>query len=294
MAGSASKSLCISSGPWSKFQTLRGKDVSLENQDASAIRNVRRTILTLSSRANSAHAGSALSSVEILYSVFSILKRRHLESDRFIMSKGHAAMALYATAAEFDLLERSALNDYFKDNSTLWGHPAKDSSFPFIHWSTGSLGHGLGAATGFAYEREKIRNSKANLHVCLLSDGECDEGSVWEAALFAGHHKLSTLCAIIDYNKIQSLDWVENVMTLEPFAPKWKAFNWNVIEVDGHSSEEISKHLSEIGNGKYDRPTCLIAHTVKGKGLSEIENTVLSHYRPISAAQLEAFDSNEK
>jgi transketolase len=151
--------------------------------------------------------------------------------------------------------------------------------------STGSLGHGLGVATGMAFAGKA---DHAGWRVfTLLSDGECDEGSVWEAALFAGHHRLDNLVAIVDYNKIQSLAPVADTLALEPFADKWRAFGWAVREADGHDHARLRETLAEVPF-ETGRPSCLIAHTVKGKGVSFMENTVLWHYR---TARGEEFDA---
>jgi transketolase len=253
----------------------------------------RERVLKMSTSAKSAHAGSGLSCVEILVCLFfqKYLLKRSVE--KIILSKGHAAMALYAAAEQFGLIEASLLDNYLQDGSRLWGHPSKTSGFEWIEWSTGSLGHGLPAATGIAYAK-KIQNpclTNVDAVSVVISDGECDEGSNWEAALFAGHHKLSNLVVFLDYNKIQSLDFVANVMSLEPLTSKWLAFGWDCVEVDGHATEELVDIWVRFANRQ--KPLCVICHTTKGKGVPDIENTVLSHYRPISAEQLERF-SNAK
>jgi len=163
---------------------------------------------------------------------------------------------------------------------------SRAADVPAIDVSTGSLGHGLGLAVGYALGY-RLRQWQAATF-CVLSDGECDEGSTWEAAMFAGHHRLDKLFTIVDYNKIQSLDRVSVILELEPFADKWRSFGWSVAEVDGHDVAQIDAALE----GDRDaRPLVILAHTVKGKGIPRIEDTVASHYHPAKAEDLQAFDN---
>lgn len=242
---------------------------------------MRIHVLHMTSRSGSSHIGAAFSIADIL-SVLYLLVMRHdpnrplwPERDRLILSKGHAGAALYATLAELGYFSVKMLDQHYQNGSVLSGH-VSHKDIPGVELSTGSLGHGLGVGTGMA-KALKLAGSKARVFV-LLSDGECDEGTTWEAALFAQHHVLDNLIAIVDYNKIQSLAPVAETLNLEPFRQKWESFNWRVIEVDGHNHEALQAKLSEspIQTGK---PTILIAHTVKGKGVSFMENTVLWHYR---------------
>ena len=256
--------------------------------------NARGRVLKMSYSAKSAHAGSALSCLEILMSLFAKKYQNDSPLKKIILSKGHAAMGLYATAEQFGLISPEDLDVYLQNGSKLWGHPSKSESFNWIDWSTGSLGHGLPAAVGMAYAG-KIKSSKqialTQSIAVILSDGECDEGSNWEAALFAGHHNLSNITVFVDYNKIQSLDFVENVLSLEPLAKKWESFRWDCIEIDGHSLEDLNAVWDRASTS--NKPLCVICHTTKGKGVPDIENTIISHYRPISKIQLETFE-NEK
>ena len=174
------------------------------------------------------------------------------------------------------------LKTHYQDGSDLSGH-VSHKGIPGVEVSTGSLGHGLPVGVGMALAAKKKGDSH-KVYV-LLSDGECDEGSNWEAILFAAHHELDNLCAIIDYNKIQSLDSIENTIRLEPFADKWKAFGWDVVEVDGHNHDQILAGFSKSNKGK---PKVIIAHTTKGKGVSFMENTVLWHYRTAQGEEYEA------
>lgn len=244
------------------------------------LRGIRSRIAAISCKSKSAHFGSSLSCVDILDSIAQTagIAPEEITSParpRIILSKGHAAMAFYATLEAWGLLPAGMLDHYLQDASALWGHVTRSAAAPVIDVSTGSLGHGLGLATGYALGyRLKRRDARI---FCVLSDGECDEGSTWEAALFAGHHKLDRLLAVIDYNKIQSLDHVATVLDLEPFAQKWSSFGWEVREVDGHDPWAIDAALGASTTG---RPLVIIAHTIKGKGVPRIENTVASHYQP--------------
>ncbi|MDH3703555.1 MAG: transketolase [Alphaproteobacteria bacterium] len=253
--------------------------------------SVRRRIAEISHASNSAHFGSSLSCVEILDSIFQVsgvsvrIASDH-DKPRIIMSKGHAAMVYYATLEAYGLIPGRALDRYLADGSTLWGHVTKTDAVPAIDVSTGSLGHGLSLSAGFALGHRLNRQDAAVY--CVLSDGECDEGATWEAAHFAGHHRFDRLTAVIDYNKIQSLDRVEDVLSLEPFADKWRSFGWSVDEVDGHDPWSIDAAIAGPRDG---RPLAVIAHTVKGKGVPRIEDTVASHYHPATAEDSSGFDA---
>jgi transketolase len=240
---------------------------------------IRKWILKLSYSAKSAHVGSSLSAVEILATLFQLKRSTASFFDStLILSKGHAAMSLYATAIAFGELSSDLVDTYLKDGSSLWGHPSVNKEHPFINWSTGSLGHGLPVATGVAYAQSILKNKQAKI-VTVLSDGELNEGSNWEAILFASHHKLHNLIAVVDYNKIQSFGRCEDVMALEPLVDKWRAFGWRTIEVDGHNPNELHDAITSAGD---TQPLAVIGHTIKGKGVSEIEDTLESHYRPVS------------
>jgi transketolase len=205
------------------------------------------------------------------------------DRDRFILSKGHAGAAVYATLAECGFFPVEWLQQHYQDGSYLSGH-VSHKGIPGVEFSTGSLGHGLGVAAGMAYAAKQ--QGATHRVYCLLSDGECDEGSNWEAILFAGHHQLAGLTAIIDYNKIQSLAPVAETLALEPFADKWRAFGWEVVECDGHDHTQLQTALSSRSPAQ--RPTVVIAHTVKGKGVSFMEHSVLWHYRTAKGAEFDA------
>lgn len=244
----------------------------------------------MTSRGKSSHVGSVLSIADILAVLYGAALNVRPEEprwalrDRFILSKGHAGAGVYAALAETGFFSTDVLNTHYQNGSRLSGH-VSHKDIPGVELSTGSLGHGLGVGTGMAKALKHAKNP--GRAVVLMSDGECDEGSNWEAAMFASHHKLDNLIAIIDYNKIQSLASVADTLALEPFALKWRAFGWAVAEVDGHDHAQLHSVLGAfpVEAGK---PSCVIAHTTKGKGVSFMENTVLWHYR---SPQAEEFDA---
>lgn len=253
-------------------------------------RRIRRHAVEMTSRGGSSHVGAVLSLADILAVLYGrILQVRPEEPrwpdrDRFILSKGHAGAGVYAALAETGFLPVEALRTHYQDGSDLSGH-VSHRGIPGVELSTGSLGHGLSVGAGMAYAGKL--DGKPHRVFVVLSDGECDEGSNWEAILFAAHHRLDNLIAIVDYNKIQSLDHVANTLALEPFAEKWRAFGWAVRETDGHDHEALTAALESLP-AEAGRPTCVIAHTVKGKGVSFMENTVLWHYRTARGEELEA------
>jgi transketolase len=239
--------------------------------------------------ANASHIGTCFSSADILAVLYGCIlnvdpsKPSWPERDRFLLSKGHGAAAVYACLAARGFFPERLLDTYCADNTHLSGH-LTHHHVPGVEVSSGSLGHGLSFGTGIALAAKKTGKSYRTF--VLLSDGECDEGSIWEAALFAPHHHLDNLVAIVDYNKIQSFGTVKDVLDLEPFADKWRAFNWSVHEVDGHDHIAVHKLLSSVPIEK-NIPTVVIAHTVKGKGVSFMEDRLEWHYRSPNATQLE-------
>jgi transketolase len=258
-----------------------------DTQDLAA--RIRVHALKMTSRGRSSHIGSALSIADILGVLYgSVLNVDPANPqwdgrDRFILSKGHAGTAVYAALAECGFFPVEQLTRHYQNGSFLSGH-VSSKGVPGVELSTGSLGHGLGVGAGMAYSA-KARAASHRI-VVLLSDGECDEGSIWEAILFAGHHRLGNLTAIIDYNKIQSLKSTEETLGLEPFADKWRAFRWRVVETDGHDHVSLKRALAPIPGS--DQPCCVLAHTVKGKGVSFMEHSVLWHYRTASGAEFDA------
>ncbi len=250
-------------------------------------RRLRLHAVRMVHRSKSSHIGSCLSLADLLAVVYGGFLRYRPEApdwperDKVVVSKGHAAAVVYAVLAECGFFALDRLDHYGEDGQPLSGH-VTHSNNPGVEVSSGSLGHGLSIAAGFALAADRRRNGARA--VAILSDGECDEGSIWEAALFASHHKLSNLTAVIDYNKIQSFGRVADVLALEPFAAKWRAFGWGVVEIDGHDHGAIRAALEGVGSE--GKPTAIVAHTVKGKGVSFMEDKLLWHYRPPSDEQL--------
>lgn len=243
------------------------------------IKNIRINILKKTFQAQSSHIGSCFSIVELL----SVLYFKKLKTnDTFILSKGHAALALYCLLYERKMLSKSELDNYGKNNSNLMAHASHRVNG--IEFSTGSLGHGLPYAVGKALG-EKKNKSNNNVYV-LISDGELNEGTTWESFLFASFHKLNNLFIIIDYNKIQSLDFVKNVMKIEPLEKKLTSFNLNVKKINGHDVDQIDSAINQLKK-QNNKPNIIIANTVKGKGVGFMENTILWHYKSPSNEQLE-------
>jgi len=241
---------------------------------------IRRTVLEMVFRTESPHIGSSFSIVEILVALYFKVLNISPDStfdparDRFILSKGHACLALYAILAERGFISKDDLDGFAINGGTFEQHPNIDL-IRGIEVSTGSLGHGLSIATGMALAG-KAEGSEYKVYA-LLSDGELNEGSVWEAIMFAGHHELSNLVALVDYNKIQALGFTRDILNLEPLTEKWRCFGWDVQEIDGHSFAEIFSALDSSSFSK--KPKVIILNTVKGKGVSFMENQLLWHYR---------------
>jgi len=243
---------------------------------------VRFQILEMIAAAGKGHVGGSLSCADILVALYAGGVLRHDCSrpqwpgrDRFIFSKGHAVEALYAVLAQAGFLSPDSLRSYGTDGSSLGGHP--DRLVPGVEVSTGSLGHGLGIGAGLAVAARRQR--QAHLTFVLLGDGECYEGSVWEAAQFAAHHRLSNLVAIVDRNRQITVDDTEDCNAFEPFAAKWRAFGWEVREVDGHSFPALLEALADVRTRKGGPPLAVIAQTRKGRGVSFMETTVGWHHR---------------
>jgi transketolase len=238
-------------------------------------RESRLSALKMVASAKAAHIGSSLSVIDILSVLYIDVKN---ENDVVIVSKGHAAAGTYAVLAHAGHLSLELLNDYGTNGSTLGGH-VNHSGNSAVRLSTGSLGHGMPYGIGIALAQKK-RLEKARTFV-VISDGECDEGTTWESALLASQLELNNLIVVIDRNRIQSLAGTEETLKLEPLIDKWLAFNWNVLEVNGHDHVELETAFKES-----DKPLLIIANTIKGKGVSFMEETVLWHYRPPSEEDL--------
>jgi transketolase len=253
-------------------------DEAFESELASKAKfiaqNARISIVRMTNKANASHVGSALSVVDILACLysgeFSLTPNKESE-DVVILSKGHAATALYAVLAEVGFFPKNWLTQYCDDESPLGGH-VTSSKVPGVSLSTGSLGHGLPYALGISFGKKHAMSP--GIVFAVISDGECDEGTTWESALMANHFNLSNLCVIIDRNRIQSLGSTEDTIRLEPLADKWVAFGWDVVEIDGHSHVDL---LAALRPGI--KPRVIIANTVKGKGVSFMENSVAWHYK---------------
>ncbi len=248
---------------------------------------IRQRTLRMVHKAKASHIGSCLSAADILAVLYGQVLRVDParpdwpDRDRFILSKGHAAAILYATLAERGFFPPELLEGYCSDGSDLTGHVSH--YVPGVEVSTGSLGHGLSIGCGMALAAKRDRRPYQVF--VMLSDGELDEGSNWEAILFAPHHRLDNLVAIVDFNKIQSFGTVKEVLDLDPLAEKFRAFRWAVREVDGHNIPQLCAAMESIPF-EQGKPSVLIAHTVKGKGVKFMEDLLAWHYRSPSDEQL--------
>ena len=250
-------------------------------------REIRKLSLEMVAISKASHIGSALSIADILATLYEKILNYNIKKpswenrDRFILSKGHACVALYATLACKKFILKRELKTYGKNYSRLMSHISHH--VPGVEFSTGSLGHGLPFGVGKALISKK-KNKKWKTYV-LMSDGELGEGSNWEALLFASHHKLDNLSAIVDYNKLQSFGSIEDTLSLEPLEMKFRSFGWEVRIIDGHNFDELYESLSSIPWVK-NKPSMIIAKTIKGKGVSFMENSVDWHYRSPTNEQL--------
>lgn len=247
---------------------------------AEVARDIRKNIYQIAHHAGGGHMGAAFSMADIISVLYfgDVLKfdaknPNWEERDKFILSKGHASYALYAVLAKAGYFSEEELRHVGRPGSKFGGHPKMDD-IPGVEASTGALGHGLSFAIGIAYAN-KIDKKDSHVYV-MLGDGECQEGSIWEGALSAPTLGLDNLTVIVDHNKLQAMDDLENIVHMKPFADKWKAFGWNVVEIDGHNYEEIKKALLIRVKSK---PTLIVANTIKGKGVSFMENVPIWHYR---------------
>jgi len=242
-------------------------------------KEIRKNIIEAVYYAQSGHPGGSLSCVDILTVLY--FDKMHIkkdapnlpERDRFVLSKGHATPALYGTLAEYGFFSKEELKSFRKIDSFLQGHPDKNK-VPGVDMTTGSLGHGLSVANGMAMMGKQ--NKQYYRVYCLVGDGEIEEGQIWEAAMTSAHYKLDNLCLIIDNNELQIDGKVENVMNVNPIGEKFKRFGFEVIEIDGHNYEEIIQAFAKAESIK-QKPTAIVAHTVKGKGVSFMENQASWH-----------------
>lgn len=249
---------------------------------------IRIASLKMTHHAKSSHVGSCLSIADILAVLYDRIlhvdpdRPGWRDRDRFILSKGHASAALYSTLALRGFFPMQWLEEYCDDGSFLGGH-VTHHDVPGVEVSTGSLGHGLSIACGMALAAK--RDNRSHRIFCLMSDGECNEGSVWEAALFAGHHKLDNLTVIIDYNRMQSLGSTENILDLCPIGSKWESFRWSITRIGGHLIHSLSETFSMLPF-ETNKPSVIVAWTTKGRGVSFMENKVEWHYRSPNDKQL--------
>ena len=249
---------------------------------------IRKHAINMTNVGKSSHIGSILSIADIVAVLYGSVisykadEPKWADRDRFILSKGHAGAAIYAVLAELGFMPIEKLRTHYQNGSDLSGH-VSHKGIPGVELSTGSLGHGLSVASGMALAA-KINNNNHKIYV-LMSDGECDEGSVWEAALFAQHHKLDNLVIVIDRNKLQSINSTEDTLSLEPFVDKWQSFGWNVVNANGHDHQKLLDAFESMVQGK---PLCVVADTIKGKGVSFMENNTLWHYRSPQGEEYEA------
>ena len=258
--------------------------LSLQHQ----ARQFRREILEMLNLAGSGHPGGSLSAVEILISLYFYKIKRDPKNpkwndrDRVIISKGHVSPVVYVTLANAGYFSKEELKTFRKFGSRLQGHV--HSKVPGVEFNTGSLGHGLSVANGIAIGA-KMLDQKFKTY-CLLGDGELQEGSIWEAAMSAAHHKLDNLCAIVDYNKVQENGPVNEIKKIEPLAAKWKDFGWHTLEVNGHDFKALLQAFDELDSIN-EKPTVIIAHTIKGKGVSFMEGKAAWHGKAPNKEQLQ-------
>ena len=264
--------------------------LSVAKLKATAL-TLRRRLVTTSAEAKIPHLGSCLSCVELLVQLY--WRELHIDPanpedpdrDRFLLSKGHGAPILFQVLAERGFFPIERLRDFGKAGSVFHEHPPKPGYIAGIEAATGSLGHGLPMALGMALSA-RIQKQPTRCYA-LLSDGECNEGSIWEAALMAASQRLHTLTAIIDFNKWQATGRSQEVLALDPLASKWEAFGWHAQEIDGHDFTEISQAL-EAARAERERPSVIVAHTIKGKGVSFMEDDNNWHYRTPNSQELAA------
>ena len=253
---------------------------------------IRRNGLEMTHLSRGSHIGSVLSVAEIIAVLYARVlnvdpkEQKKPDRDRLILSKGHAGSAVYAALAETGFFPVEQLKTHYANGSILSGH-VSHKGVPGVEVSTGSLGHGLSVGAGMALGA-KMDGAQWRTYV-VLGDGECDEGSVWEAALQAAQYKLDRLIAVIDYNHMQSLATVDETLRLEPFEQKWKDFGWNAVSVDGHDTDALLKAFDWAKeNAGSRKPSVILAHTVKGKGISFMENNILWHYRTPQGEEYDA------
>lgn len=247
-------------------------------------REIRRIVIEQSKRAHVGHIGSALSIADIIAALYGGVLRipdpMHPDRDRFVLSKGHAVLAVYAALFLKGWLTEAELNSFCRDGSLLGVHP--EHGLRGVDFSTGSLGQGLSMGAGAALAARLQRSSRRVF--VLVSDAECNEGALWEAVMFAAHHRLANLIAIVDLNGQQALGYTRDVLNLSGMVERWGSFGWDVHEVDGHDVSQIERTISALDT-TFGMPHALVAHTVFGKGVSYMESQIKWHYLPMSDAE---------
>jgi len=245
--------------------------------------SIRKKIIEISYKKKAHHIGSCLSCVEIMtvlfFQIMKFSKKKIKQNDFFILSKGHAALIYYLVLVQKNFFsEKYLLKNFLSNNGTLGGHPDRNKKLG-IDYCSGSLGHGISVGCGVAYSN--LKEKKRNKVFVLIGDGECNEGMVWESFLFAGHHKLHNLFVVIDYNKLQGFGSTNNILNLSSLKKKVKSFNWNVYEADGHNIKDLISKSNKLILKK-NKPNLIIANTIKGKGISFMENKFESHYQVLN------------
>lgn len=243
---------------------------------------IRNKILEMGVKAGVGHIAPAFSCVEIITALYysgalrvDPKNPKWVNRDRFILSKGHAALTLYVVLADLEFFPVSELMGFAQDGSHLGGHA--ENSVPGVEAFTGSLGHGLSIATGIALSTKM--DAKKNICVALLGDGECHEGSTWEAAMFAAHHRLNKLIAIVDYNGLSATNFLKTYLDVAPLNRKWESFGWDVVTVNGHSFEDLISLFDTLHSRQSNKPLMILALTTKGKGISFMESNPIWHFR---------------
>jgi transketolase len=256
-----------------------------KGDDGKNLNKIRKecvlTMLDLYKKVQAGHIGSSLSCMDILvYLYFSRMK----DEDKFVLSKGHAAAALYTVLEKTGTISKDELNSYYQNGTFLAAHPPCCGKLKGITFGTGSLGHGLSLATGLALST-RFTKKKSNIY-CVISDGDCNEGSTWEAIMFAAQHKLSNLTVIIDNNEIQAFGHAKDVLNLEPLLDKLLAFNFEVaVAKNGNSFADLEAAFKQLDSAGSEKPRCIIAKTTKGNGVSYMENKIEWHYLPMDDEQ---------
>lgn len=267
---------------------MPSKSVDIKSLKQQAV-SIRKDILETLQLAGSGHPGGSLSAVEIMLGLYAYAMNHDPKNpswegrDRLIVSKGHVSPVVYATLAHMGYFPKEELKTFRKFKARLQGHV--HTKVPGVEFNTGSLGHGLSYANGIALGA-RMRNKSFRTY-CIMGDGEIQEGSVWEAAMTAAHHKIDNVCAIVDYNKVQENGPTQEIKSLEPLGAKWAAFGWHVIEIDGHNISEVIDAYDRAMTIK-NKPTVIIAHTVKGKGISFMEGKCAWHGKAPNQEQLAA------